>query len=80
MGANGYRGKVKLIYIDPPFDSGADYIRKVTLRSGAANLEGEGYARQDIIGLANAGFPVENYMAFKQQLHGTYTNSLALMP
>src|SRR5712692_4980548 len=26
--ANGFRGKVKLIYIDPPFDSGADYIRK----------------------------------------------------
>ena len=22
--ANGFRGKVKLIYIDPPFDSGAD--------------------------------------------------------
>ncbi len=25
--ANGFRGKVKLIYIDPPFDSGADYVR-----------------------------------------------------
>jgi hypothetical protein len=24
--ANGFRGKVKLIYIDPPFDSGADYV------------------------------------------------------
>jgi len=30
--ANGYRGKVDLIYIDPPFDSGADYVRKVQLR------------------------------------------------
>ena len=29
--ANGFRGKVKLIYIDPPFDSGANYIRLVTL-------------------------------------------------
>ena len=28
--ANGFRGKVKLIYIDPPFDSGADYVRKVS--------------------------------------------------
>lgn len=27
--ANGFRGHVKLIYIDPPFDSGADYVRKV---------------------------------------------------
>lgn len=32
-----FRGKVKLIYIDPPFDSGADYVRKVQLR-GAANV------------------------------------------
>jgi hypothetical protein len=30
--ANGFRGQVKLIYIDPPFDSGADYVRKVQLR------------------------------------------------
>lgn len=30
--ANGYRGKVDLIYIDPPFDSGADYIRNAELR------------------------------------------------
>jgi 16S rRNA G966 N2-methylase RsmD len=29
---NGYRGKVDLIYIDPPFDSGADYVRQVQLR------------------------------------------------
>ncbi len=30
--ANGWRGKVKLIYIDPPFDSGGDYTRKVRAR------------------------------------------------
>ena len=44
--ANGYRGKVDLIYIDPPFDSGADYVRKVTLRgkSALAKLEGESYS------------------------------------
>ncbi|HYX31027.1 MAG TPA: site-specific DNA-methyltransferase [Pyrinomonadaceae bacterium] len=43
--ANGYRGKVNLIYIDPPFDSGADYVRKVTLRgvSGAVKIEGDSY-------------------------------------
>lgn len=33
---NGFRGKIDLIYIDPPFDSGADYVRKVELR-GAKN-------------------------------------------
>lgn len=43
--ANGFRGKVKLIYIDPPFDSGADYVRKVNLRGeiNAVKLEGENY-------------------------------------
>ena len=28
----GFRGTVDLIYIDPPFDSGADYVRKLSLR------------------------------------------------
>ncbi|HQI27035.1 MAG TPA: site-specific DNA-methyltransferase [Sedimentisphaerales bacterium] len=44
--ANGFRDKVNLIYIDPPFDSGADYVRKVQLRgaSGIANIDGEAYS------------------------------------
>jgi adenine-specific DNA-methyltransferase len=44
--ANGFRGKVKLIYIDPPFDSGADYVRKIELRNakGSSMLNGESYA------------------------------------
>lgn len=44
--ANGFRGKVDFIYIDPPFDSGADYVRKVALRGPAGNTEidGEAYA------------------------------------
>jgi len=42
--ANGFRSKVKLIYIDPPFDSGADYVRKVQLRGNVdEKLEGEDY-------------------------------------
>lgn len=43
--ANGFRGKVKLIYIDPPFASGADYIRKVNLRiaNTEMKLDGEDY-------------------------------------
>jgi len=28
----GFRGKIDLIYIDPPFKSGADYVKKVELR------------------------------------------------
>jgi DNA modification methylase len=44
--AHGYRGKVDLIYIDPPFDSGADYVRQVQLRGvkGTAKLAGEAHA------------------------------------
>ena len=40
------RGKVDLIYIDPPFDSGADYVRKVQLRGpkGTLKIDGEDYA------------------------------------
>jgi len=37
----GFRGKVDLIYIDPPFDSGADYVRRVKLR-GVGNGNGNG--------------------------------------
>ena len=40
----GFRGKIDLIYIDPPFDSGADYVRKVKLRGRSEKLEGEGHA------------------------------------
>src|SRR3989344_3707044 len=42
----GFRWKVDLIYIDPPFDSGADYVRQVELRGPkggtALKLEGMG--------------------------------------
>jgi len=38
---NGFRRKIDLIYIDPPFDSGADYIRKVELRGQKEKIEGE---------------------------------------
>jgi len=33
----GFRGKIDLIYIDPPFKSGADYVRNIELR-GLKNL------------------------------------------
>ena len=34
-----YRGEIDLIYIDPPFDSAADYIKKVKIRG--QQIEGE---------------------------------------
>ena len=39
----GFRGKVDLIYIDPPFASGADYVREVALRGKREKLEAEGH-------------------------------------
>ena len=42
---NGFRNKIDLICIDPPFDSDANYVRKVRLRGAASatKLNGEGY-------------------------------------
>jgi len=40
----GFRGKVDLVYIDPPFDSKADYVREVHLRGEKEKLEGDGYS------------------------------------
>ena len=40
----GFRGKIDLIYIDPPFASGADYVRKVKLRGKKEDLEAEGHS------------------------------------
>jgi adenine-specific DNA-methyltransferase len=34
-----YRGKVRLIYIDPPFDSKADYKKKIELRGASASSD-----------------------------------------
>ncbi|MBI5244752.1 MAG: site-specific DNA-methyltransferase [Elusimicrobia bacterium] len=62
---NGFRGKVKLIYIDPPFDSGADYVRKVTLRGpkGTAKLDGETYALGEQIQYTDI-WANDNYLQF----------------
>jgi len=63
--ANGYRGKVNLIYIDPPFDSGADYVRKVELRGvkGTGKLEGEGYTLGEQIQYTDI-WANDNYLQF----------------
>jgi DNA modification methylase len=76
--ANGFRGKVKLIYIDPPFDSGADYIRKVVLHGtgGSAKIDGESYTLgeqiqyTDIWGNDNyLQFLYERLLMLKELLH-----------
>jgi adenine-specific DNA-methyltransferase len=63
--ANGFRGKVDLVYIDPPFDSGADYVRKVQLRgvSGTAKVEGETYTLGEQIQYTDI-WANDNYLQF----------------
>ena len=39
----GFRGKVDLIYGDPPFDSAADYVRQVQLRGQSAKWKAAGH-------------------------------------
>jgi DNA modification methylase len=55
--ANGYRRQVDLIYIDPPFNAGVDYIRKVTLRGLKMDkIQGEGYGLLEQVQYANNWF------------------------
>ena len=63
--ANGFRGKVKLIYIDPPFNSGADFVRRVRLRgaTGSAQIEGEGYTLGEQIQYEDI-WANDNYLQF----------------
>jgi len=63
--ANGFRGKVNLIYIDPPFDSGADYVRKVSLRgaTGSAKIDGERYTLGEQIQYTDI-WANDNYLQF----------------
>jgi DNA methylase len=63
--ANGYRGKVTLVYIDPPFDSGADYVRKVQLRgvAGTTKIDGETYALGEQIQYTDI-WVNDNYLQF----------------
>ena len=41
---NGFRGEIDLIYIDPPFASGANYVRKVALRGKKNRIDAEGHS------------------------------------
>lgn len=63
--ANGFRGKVNLIYIDPPFDSGADYVRRVQLRgvSGSTKIDGETYTLGEQIQYTDI-WANDNYLQF----------------
>ncbi|MBH37629.1 restriction endonuclease subunit M [bacterium] len=60
---NGFRGKVDLIYIDPPFDSGADYVRKVELRSTKTKVDGEDQSLMEQVQYTDI-WANDNYLQF----------------
>lgn len=62
--ANGLRGQVRLIYIDPPFDSGADYVRQVRLRdTTAGRLAAEAYSLGEQVQYTDI-WANDNYLQF----------------
>jgi len=62
--ANGYRKQVDLIYIDPPFNTGVDYVRKINLRGlKTEKIEGEEYSYTEQIQYA-ANWHVDYFMQF----------------
>lgn len=62
--AEGYRSRIALIYIDPPFDSGADYIRRVRLRGkDRSRLQGEDYSLGEQVQYADI-WADDNYLQF----------------
>jgi DNA modification methylase len=63
--ANGFRGRAQLIYIDPPFDSGVDYVRKVNLRGpvGKVALDGESYTLGEQVQYTDI-WAKDNYLQF----------------
>jgi DNA modification methylase len=65
MLANGYRGKVDLIYADPPFNTGVDnYVRNVRLRKmKIAGIDGEPISFMEQIQYENYYFP-DIYLQF----------------
>ena len=62
--ANGFRGEIDLIYIDPPFNTGVDYLRRVKLRGvDKTKIEGEEYSTQEQLMYFN-NFADDTFMQF----------------
>ena len=61
---NGFRGKIDLVYIDPPFNTGVDYVRQVKLQGlKAEKIPGEDYSLQEQIMYYNS-FQDDSFLQF----------------
>ena len=59
----GFRGKVDLIYGDPPFDSAADYVRQVQLRGQSTKLKAAGHTAIESVQYEDI-WANDNYLQF----------------
>lgn len=68
--------KVDLVYIDPPFASGADYAKKVYLRKNPKIAETIAKAEEEIgnNGKKNGGLDIEELRAFEEKMYGDIWN------
>ena len=57
LATSGLRNAVRLIYIDPPFDSNADYTRKIRLRNDRSQVLGQQVQYSDT-------WPGDSYLQF----------------
>lgn len=73
--------KVDLVYIDPPFASGADYARKVYLRRNPKIAEQLAEKEAEIAAQIEAGEEVEidEYKAFEEKMYGDIWNKEAYL-
>lgn len=63
---------VDLVYIDPPFASGADYAKKIYLRKNPKIAEALADKEAEIAGKLEAGeeIGIEEYKAFEEKMYG----------
>ncbi|MBU0699974.1 site-specific DNA-methyltransferase [bacterium] len=69
--------KVDLVYIDPPFASGADYAKKIYLRRNPKIAEAIAKAEEDLLaanGNDNGGIDLEELRAFEEKMYGDIWN------
>lgn len=68
--------KVDLVYIDPPFASGADYAKKVYLRRNPKLAEKIAKLEEQLVknGDSNGGLDIEELRAFEEKMYGDIWN------
>lgn len=72
---NGFQNKVNFVYIDPPFNTGLAYVRKVKLRGTNKKLEGEEMSFDEQIMYENS-FLESSFLQFMKDVLVLLSNML----